>query len=188
LVLTRFRQSIKPYVDRLGRGCASLIPDPDVWTAFGAIFAVLSALAFFFAKPFFGGVFILASGLMDVIDGAVARTAGKVSLRGAFMDSNLDRLAEVFIYAGIAGSGTVVPILPILALAFSLLVSYARARAEGLGLKAEGVGIGERAERLIVLSVASILGFVGGGVLLVLALAAVTYVQRLSAYSSQLKP
>jgi archaetidylinositol phosphate synthase len=186
VVLTRLRQSIKPLVDSVGRACSKLLPYPNAWTVAGALFALLSGISFYERFPLPGGLFILASGAMDVVDGAVARAVGKVSARGGFLDSNLDRLAEVFVYAGIAGSGSVNPLLSLLALSFSLLVSYTRAKAEGLGVKAEGVGIGERAERLLILAASGILGYLLYGVILVLALASVTFVQRLYVYSSRL--
>ncbi len=186
MVLTRLRQSIKPAVDSVGRACASVLPYPNAWTTMGAVFALFSGLSFYYGRLQLGGVFILLSGLTDVLDGAVARATGKVSGKGGFLDSNLDRLAEVFIYAGIVGSAVVDPLLSFLALSFSLLVSYSRSKAEGLGVKAEGVGVGERAERLLVLAVASLFGFMLYGVAIVLALASITFVQRVYVYSSRL--
>jgi archaetidylinositol phosphate synthase len=186
LVLTRFRQSIRPAADRLGRALGAVLPYPTAWTAFGAVLAALAGLAYYRGSALTAGLLILVSGFMDAVDGAVARSTGKVSLRGGFIDSNLDRLGEVFLFAGIAGSGLMDPVLPLLALSFSLLVSYSRARAEGLGLKAEGVGVGERAERLLALAIASVVDLTLYGVLLVFALALVTFVQRLWAYYSQL--
>lgn len=185
MVLTKLRQSIKPVVDSLGRACGSVLPYPNAWTGMGAAFALFSGLSFYYGRPQLGGLLILFSGLMDVLDGAVARSTGKVSRKGGFLDSNLDRLAEVFVYAGIVGSDAMNPMLPLLALSFSLLVSYSRAKAEGLGVKAEGVGVGERAERLLTLAVAGIAGLLLYGVALVLALALVTFAQRLCVYSSR---
>ena len=186
MVLTRLRQSIRPMVDAVGRAFARVMPYPNAWTVVGALLAFLSGASFYYRLLYLGGFFILASGAMDVIDGAVARATGKVSAKGGFLDSNLDRLAEVFIYAGIVGSAMVNPLISLLALSFSLLVSYSRAKAEGLAIKAEGVGVGERAERLLVLAVSSFLGYLTYGVILVLALAFVTFLQRLYVYSSRL--
>ena len=186
MVLTRLRQSIKPVVDSVGRACASVLPYPNAWTAMGVVVAALSGFSFYYGSLELGGAFVLLSGLTDVIDGAVARATGKVSKKGGFLDSNLDRLAEVFIYAGIVGSAAVSPLLSYLALSFSLLVSYSRSKAEALGVKAEGVGVGERAERLLVLAAASFLGLLLYGVALVLVMASMTFFQRVYVYSSKL--
>jgi archaetidylinositol phosphate synthase len=134
--------------------------------------------AFYPYRPYLAALSILASGVLDVVDGAVARFTGKVSKAGSFNDSTLDRLAEVAIYSGVAVGSYISPLYVLLALSFSLLVSYARAKGDALGITLSGVGIGERAERLIALVIFSLLGFVWLGVLAVLFLAVVTFAQR----------
>jgi len=94
------------------------------------------------------------------------------------LDSSLDRLAEAAIFTGIMLGGHAPPYLVLLALSFSLLVSYSRARGESLGVRMSGVGVGERAERIIVLAALTIFGFVHLGVIVVLILALITYLQR----------
>lgn len=120
----------------------------------------------------------MLSGFFDIVDGAVARATNSVSKKGAFLDSTLDRVAEVAVYSGILLGGFASPLLSLLALSFSLLVSYTRAKADSLGVSLSGVGIGERSERLLVLSIFSIVGFVTYGVLLVSLLAAITFLER----------
>ena len=134
-----------------------------------------------------GGLLILVSGFFDIVDGAVARATDRVSKQGAFLDSTLDRVAEVAIYSGILLGGFANPLLVLLALSLSLLVSYTRAKADSLGVSLSGVGVGERSERLLALSILSILGFAGYGVLLVLLLAAVTFLERVSRASRALR-
>jgi archaetidylinositol phosphate synthase len=112
------------------------------------------------------------------VDGAVARAAGKASKRGAFLDSTLDRVADAVIFVGILAGGYAPPLYVLLALSLSLLVSYARARAESLGVGLAGVGVGERSERLLVLALASMVGYVQWGVVLVALLAGFTFVER----------
>ena len=102
-------------------------------------------------------VFMLASGFCDTMDGIVARTFNQTSAFGAFFDSVLDRYADVVIYAGIIISGLCNPVLGLAALASSVLVSYTRARAEGMGVKMESVGFAERAERMLILGVFTII-------------------------------
>jgi phosphatidylglycerophosphate synthase len=101
---------------------------------------------------FIAGWLVIAAGTMDVFDGAVARRSGGGTSRGAFVDSVVDRYAELFVYAGLAfyfrNSWLVWAIG--LSLFGSLMVSYARARAEGLGANCK-VGGAQRAERIVLL-------------------------------------
>jgi archaetidylinositol phosphate synthase len=129
-------------------------------------------------QPYLGAFFLIVSGLFDILDGAVARVNHLTSKSGSFNDSTLDRLAEVAIYSGIIYAGYTAPIFALLALSFSLLVSYTRAKGDSLGVSLSGVGIGERAERLLVLIVFSIAGSVWIGVIIVLILAFITFLQR----------
>ena len=126
---------------------------------------------------------MLLAGLFDALDGAVARKTGRMSSFGAFLDSTLDRLSESAVFVGIvffyaSTSRPYEALAAGVAMTFSLLTSYTRARAEGLGLKCE-VGILERAGRVVILSFLSLLGFVTVGVGLVAVGALVTTVQRM---------
>jgi len=118
------------------------------------------------------------AGGFDIVDGAVARVTGKTSKQGAFLDSTLDRVAEVAVFAGILVGGYSSPILVLLALSFSLLVSYTRAKGDALGVALSGIGIGERSERLLILAVLSIAGLAYWGVILVLIAALYTFLER----------
>jgi CDP-diacylglycerol--glycerol-3-phosphate 3-phosphatidyltransferase len=100
-------------------------------------------------------VFIVGS-ILDILDGALARVGGKSTPFGAFLDSTTDRISEGFMLTAIAyvfarNNDDVFVAVAMAALAGSILVSYARARAEALGLKGD-VGIGSRAERVVVIS------------------------------------
>jgi CDP-diacylglycerol---glycerol-3-phosphate 3-phosphatidyltransferase len=102
-----------------------------------------------------GGVLILLVGLLDSLDGAVARASGQATTFGAFLDSTLDRYAEAVLFLAIVyyyRVDTTVVLLSFIALVGSVLVSYARARAEGLGLDCE-VGWLARPERVFVLGI-----------------------------------
>jgi len=93
---------------------------------------------------------------VDALDGALARRLGKVSEKGAFLDSLIDRLVEVIIVFGLLGGmATIYPAL--LYIATSLIISYTRAKAEALGLEMAGIGLMERAERLIFLMIGILL-------------------------------
>lgn len=143
---------------------------PNLVTTLGTLVVLASAAAFWFGRSHWGGALLLASGLFDILDGQVARQGGMMTKFGAFYDSTLDRVGESAIFSGIALwflNGGVPPAraplaagLAIAALVSSLLVSYTRARAEGLGLEAK-VGIAQRAERFLVLGVPTL--FFGAG-------------------------
>ena len=188
-VLNKIRSQIQPAVDSVGRSLGSTGLSPTFWTFLGFLFSVLAGVLFALrpSQPYLAGLAIIVSGVFDVLDGAVARTMHRVSKSGSFNDSTLDRLAEVAVYSGIMYGGYTSPVLVLLALAFSMLVSYTRAKGDSLGISLSGIGIGERAERLVVLIVFSIIGFVWIGVAIVLVIALVTFVQRYVAILQKLK-
>jgi archaetidylinositol phosphate synthase len=107
--------------------------------------------------PAAGSSLILLGGFLDIADGSVARITKGVSKRGSFLDSTGDRISEAVIFIGIAEGGFVEPTLCMIALSLSFLVSYSRAKAESLNLSLAGVGVGERAERLFLLAVISLI-------------------------------
>ena len=98
---------------------------------------------------------------------------------GGFLDSVFDKIAEVAIFLGILVGGFAEPYLVFLAITFSLLVSYTRSRAESLGVKLQGIGIGERAERLLVIAIIGIAGFMEYAVIIVIIIAGITFIQRI---------
>ncbi len=168
---------------------------PNTITTVGALVVVGSAVSFGVGAIRLGGALLLASGVLDILDGQVAKQGGLSSTFGAFYDSSLDRIGESALFAGIALHflrGGLLPgdivwgvMLAIAALASSLMVSYTRARAEGLGLDNK-VGIAARAERIVVLGAPTVLFGAGrDGKLLfwivaVLALATtITVIQRI---------
>ena len=99
----------------------------------------------------------MLSGFFDIVDGSVARITKQMSKKGAFLDSVCDKIGEVIIFGGIALGQLADSFWCLVALGMSLLVSYARARAESLGGKLKGVGIGERAERLLIIAIIGII-------------------------------
>ncbi len=167
---------------------------PNVITTLGALVVIAAAVAFGMGSIRLGGALILASGLLDLLDGLVARGGNTSTKFGAFYDSTLDRLGEAAVFTGIAlwfvHGGVPRARLPLAVamcmagLASSMLVSYTRARAEGLGLEAK-VGIAQRAERILVLGAPTL--FFGAGkqgvllfwiVIILAASTTITVVQR----------
>ena len=130
------------------------------------------------------GVLYLFAGMLDLLDGVVARAGGKPTRFGAFLDSTLDRASEGVVFAAIAyrfaaeGSALDASIV-VLALLGSFLVSYVRARAEGLGAECR-VGIATRAERVILVALGLLSGLLPEAIWLVALLTAVTVVQRIA--------
>lgn len=126
---------------------------PNFFTVLGLIVSIIGA--YFFAKHNLriGAIYILLGGLCDIIDGKVARKTGLSTKFGALFDSSLDRYSEVFMFLGVAihfvkMDYTTTSIMVFLGLGGSMMVSYVRARAEGLGYACK-VGIMQRPERIV---------------------------------------
>jgi len=135
---------------------------PNMLTWLGLVLNAVTAWVLFRGAFTAGGVLVLVAGLFDALDGSLARATGRVSAFGAFLDSTLDRLSEAVLYfglllffAGQPGSQQEIA-LTYLAIIGSLMVSYARARAEGLGYECK-VGLFTRFERVLVLSLGLLL-------------------------------
>ena len=114
-----------------------------------------------------------------MVDGQVARVTGKTSKKGSYLDSMFDKIAEVAIFLGILVGGYAEPYLVFLAITLSLLVSYARAKSDTINVKLQGVGIGERAERLLVIAIIGIIGYMEPAVVIVVIIAGITLIQRM---------
>lgn len=128
-------------------------------------------------------VLLLASGFCDALDGILARNYQQASAFGGFLDSLLDRYADAAVYTGIIVGGLCDPLWGLIALIGSLLVSYSRARAEAVGIKMESVGLAERAERMLILAVASLAAIfwfpaLNIGIILLAVLSNLTVLQR----------
>ena len=155
-MLNNLRESLKPYLQSIGKVFASTGISPNVWTVIGLIFAFVSSLIYglkFEYSLILGGAILLISGFFDIVDGQVARYTNKITKSGGFLDSVFDKIAEVSIFFGILIGGYAEPYLVFLAVTLSLLVSYTRAIADKLAIKLQGIGIGERAERLLVIAI-----------------------------------
>ena len=140
---------------------------PNALTTAGVVLcAVASVLVYFEYRNeilfFWAGAFVFVVGsILDILDGALARAGGKSTPFGAFVDSTTDRISEAFMLGAIAlvltRDGNELGVgLTVAAIAGSFLVSYARARAEALGLRGD-VGIGSRAERVVVITAGLVL-------------------------------
>ena len=181
-MLNNLRDSIQPHLEKLGSSFASTGISPTGWSVIGLVFGLTSAFIYGWNIEFslvIGGIVLLVAGFFDVVDGQVARATQKVSKTGGFLDSVFDKIAEVAIFFGILVGGFAEPYLVFLAISLSLLVSFTRSRAESLGVKLQGIGIGERAERLLVIAIVGIIGFMEYAVIIVIIIAGITFIQRI---------
>jgi CDP-diacylglycerol--glycerol-3-phosphate 3-phosphatidyltransferase len=171
-------------VDPLVRGLLAIGIGADHLTGLGFALSLSAALEFATGRFRYAAALATVAGLCDILDGQVARQSGKVTRFGAFLDSTLDRIAEASLFVGLAWyygaqlvdmaanpsrvitnlqnglepvTFLVIAIMAVLALVGSFMVSYTRARAEGLGLECK-VGWFERPERLVLLIVAGFFG------------------------------
>lgn len=191
-MLNILRPAVTRVMTPLGRALARWGISPDVITTIGTLGVVASALAFYPLGHLFAGTLVITFFVLaDLLDGVLARMTGKGSTWGAFLDSTLDRLGDASIFSGLIlyfvlkdEPEIVLAVVALFCLVAGALVSYAKARAEGLGMTAN-VGIAERGERLVVVLVAAGLSGLGvpyvlaAGLWLLAAASAVTVVQRM---------
>ncbi len=189
-VLNNLRESLNPVLEKIGKGFASTGLSPNFWTCVGLVFALISAVVYGLGIEFgliIGGILLLVSGFFDVVDGQVAKVTGKTSKKGSYFDSMFDKIAEVAIFLGILVGGYVEPYLVLLAITLSLLVSYARAKSDAINIKLQGVGIGERAERLLGVAIIGIIGYMEYAVVIVVIIAGITLIQRMVVTAKNIK-
>ncbi len=151
---------LKPGLGRLlapiGRALARTPVTPNMLTVTGAVGMTAGALALFPTGHLFAGTMVCTGFVLaDMLDGTLARIQGSTGTFGAFLDSTLDRVGDAAVFGGIAiwlatgGHSRPLAGVALFCLVAGLLVSYAKARAEGLGIKCD-IGIAERTERLVI--------------------------------------
>lgn len=161
---------------------AALRIPPNVLTVLALVPITIAAVRMSQGEFVAAGLWIIAGGFFDVIDGAVARAVGKMTPFGGLLDSVVDRAADALLYLGAAAyfhnlGAPLYEILSIVALAGALLVSYSRARAENTVADCK-VGFAERGERMVLLLLALFLDRLGPAMWLLAGLAWLTTVQR----------
>lgn len=154
---------------------------PNTLTISGFLITVIAA----FILPYYlllGGLLILFGGVFDMLDGIVARTAGKPSKFGAFLDSVLDRCSDALLFLAVAWyfaqrdnyTGTLISLATLIG---AFLISYIRARAEGLGESCH-IGLMERPERIVFLAFGAVTGWILPVMGIMLILTYFTVIQR----------
>jgi archaetidylinositol phosphate synthase len=190
---------MNPTLVKVGTLFASTGVSANVWTCLslfaltlaGILYATSAFTAGFswFYLPIITSLLLLIGGFFDIVDGSVARTTKRMSLKGSFLDSTGDRISESVIFIGIAVGNLADPIWCMIALSLSFLVSYVRAKAESLGVDLAGSGVGERAERLLILAIVGLVpaaNAIQWAVLLVSIVAGYTAIHRIVVTSKKL--
>ncbi len=170
-------------IEPIARLLGSLGLSPNAVTVLGFFLTLAVAGVLASGRLLLAGVLLIFTLAFDAVDGTLARLLGQTTRFGAFLDSTLDRWAEVALFVAIAWVSLQANdqrgvMLAIVALAMSLLVSYTRARAEGIGLQCKE-GILTRFERLVILIAGLIFGQVTWALALIAVLAGITAVQRI---------
>ena len=183
----RLRNLLSPIVDGIARVLVKLGFSPSGLTVIGVLIACVAAALISQGMLAVGGIVMLIAGVFDMFDGAVARMTDRATKFGAFFDSVMDRVSEAIVLMGLLwfyldDGEQLGAVLVYVAIVGSTMVSYARARAEGLGIECKG-GLMQRPERVASLGVGIIVGqWWEPAVLIVLgviaALTVVTTVQR----------
>jgi CDP-diacylglycerol---glycerol-3-phosphate 3-phosphatidyltransferase len=191
LLSTRAKEAARALLAPVVRLAVALRLTPNAITVIGFVVVVAAAVLVGTGNLLAGAAVLTAGSLLDAVDGALARATGGTSAFGGFLDSTLDRAAEAVLYGGVAAyylGAAADPAAPVLlalvALVGSFMVSYTRARAEGIGLTA-AVGLAPRLERLVLIVVGIGLAGIGfefgliGALSIVAILSVATTVQRI---------
>ena len=189
-MLTKLKEKVQQMLTVEAKVAHKIGLTPNTTSVIGIALAFLSALAYaeWQNRPAYlliAAVLLLLSGFCDALDGVLARLYQQTTTFGGFLDSLLDRYADAAVYVGIIIGGLCDALWGLIALTGSLLVSYSRARAEAAGVKMESIGLAERAERIIILVIASLVAFfwqpetaMNTGIILLAILSNLTVLQR----------
>jgi phosphatidylglycerophosphate synthase len=195
----RLRRVFGPLVRLVARGFIRLGFSPNVISFLAFLLAMCATLLLIFLHWYVVyGILVFCAGLLDGVDGEVARLTNQMSVTGGFLDSMLDRLVDVLVLIPFLWLHNPLPqfgptvLWVALAITGSLLVSYARSRAQAAGVTDADVGLAARSERLFILVVTTILvvvhpAFPYLGLLLVAILSHITVVYRVLFYRRQLQ-
>lgn len=153
---------VRQYMLGVGRLFANLGVTPNMATMIGFGLNAIVAIVLASGYPRLAGVMLLIASAFDMVDGAIARSTGQTSSFGGFLDSTVDRYSEIVVYIGLVvwlnttDNDHLGSLLVLISATGALMISYARARAEAIGLKAS-VGLVARPERVVLLAICLIL-------------------------------
>lgn len=187
VIKNQFKKVLQPLIGLLVR----FHLNPNWFTTLSFFVIIVSAFAMARGSLRLGAFLLLGGGLLDMVDGAVARATNRVTRFGALYDSTLDRYAEMAVFFGLAyyfvhktgqgvEHGLLISMTVFVAMAGSLMVSYVRARAEGLGFDCK-VGLMQRPERLVMISIGALINdtWLIGMLIAIAFFANITALQRL---------
>lgn len=182
-MLGRYKERVDRVSEPVARALVGRVR-PNQLSCLGLVASVLAALAFAGDHQRLGGGLLALAGVLDLLDGALARAAGQASPFGAFLDSVLDRYSDLLVLSGVlllfvrlGRTGAVVATA--LALVGTVMVSYTRARAESVGVECR-VGVMERGERMLALIAGALLGLLAPAVWVVAVGANLTALHRIA--------
>jgi CDP-diacylglycerol--glycerol-3-phosphate 3-phosphatidyltransferase len=177
-----FEKSIQPILTVLTR----VHVNPNTMTLLGLVFVIVGSIFLYMRIHFWSFVFLALGGFADALDGSLARKNGTKSEFGAFLDSLVDRFSDAspFIAISLSSEEDYLSFLSLLALVFSFGVSYAKARAESLGI-ALNVGTFERTERWLILLAGILLNMIEISVLVIFLGSFITVLQRVFAFKNR---
>lgn len=185
-MLGKLREKYQKIIAPIGRVLSKTAISPNMISLLSLFTSVLSSYAYVIGRPFEGALIIVLVGILDMLDGAIARASNRVTRFGATFDHVIDRYAEFFIIFGIILGQYVEWTWGMFSLFSMIMASFTRAKAESIGgLKSCTVGIAERQEKLIIIIGASFLtplfsNILQYSIILVGLLSSVTVVQRLA--------
>ncbi len=184
-MIGKLRERYQKVIAPVGKALAKRGFSPNTMTITSVLVAIASAYVYTLKRPIEAALLIVLTGIIDMFDGAIARSTGRVTKFGATFDHVIDRYAEFFIVLGIAYAGYTPWVYGFFTLFGMVMASYTRAKAESVGgLKGCTVGIAERQEKLLLLIGGSLLSpflpeALHYSVILVGILSHITVVQRL---------
>jgi len=188
LVSSALKKRFEDTVQSIVKPLAGMGVTPNHVTALGVLVACLTSWLYWTwggdrLRLVAAAATLLLSGLLDAVDGVLARSSGNASRFGGFLDSVADRYSDALAFSGLVLGGLCDAWVGLAALVGSFMVSYCRSRAEAEGVKMAGVGLAERAERMLLLAALSLASYwwlpaLNVGVAVLAALAHLTVVQR----------
>jgi phosphatidylglycerophosphate synthase len=181
----RFRRFFRPVTEWIGKQGARLGINPDLVTLMGCLITLVSAWLAGRGDFLLAGIVLIPGFLLDAVDGAIARAMDRKDCFGQLLDSTLDRYSDGFIFCGLAyyfaSQGQLsTSLLAMGGLIGAFMVSYVRARAEGMGIGSIKEGFFDRAVRSIVLVIALLTGWIVPGLAILAAGAHLTAIQRIA--------
>ncbi len=179
----RLRKFAQPVLNTVAKNLLALGITPNMATIIGCLGNIIAAILIAMGYLTWGGLVALFWVLFDAIDGTMARLSNQTSKAGAFLDSTLDRYVEFFLLTGLmwfflTESNQLGALLAMVTMAGSILISYARARAEGLGYECK-VGLLTRVERFIIFIPSLLFQFPLIGLAIMSVLTHITAIQRI---------